>query len=135
MVDTIASADEFRRLRLSDDPVEQYRATHDTLPVDVCRDIIARYPDLKPRLIHNKSVPATILETLADDPDPAIRSAVAMKRKAPPLLLERLADDPDESVRLRVAYNKITPGYVLEKLLHDTWKTVREVARQRLAGE
>jgi hypothetical protein len=59
---------------------------------------------------HNKTVPTEILEILARDPDPSVRSAVAMKNKLTPELFVLLANDEDFRVRQRIAYNKNTPA-------------------------
>ena len=42
----IESADEFRRLRESDDPAEYLRAAHEPARLDVWREVIARFPEL-----------------------------------------------------------------------------------------
>ena len=79
----ISSAKEFVQLRSSDDQSDQARATHDSAPISVWYDVIDRFPNFKPWVIHNKTVPLVILEYLANDPDPSIRSEVARKYQPP----------------------------------------------------
>lgn len=102
----IRSAEEFARLRKSDHLEEYDRAANDSASIDVWRDVISRYPDMRRWVAHNKTVPIEILAVLARDPDSHVRLMVAMKRKLTLDILERLADDDDESVRLRVAMHR-----------------------------
>jgi hypothetical protein len=60
----IASAEEFARLRQSDDLDEQHRASWDCAPVEVWLAVIERFPDLRWWVAHNKTVPLEILELL-----------------------------------------------------------------------
>ncbi|MGV9504770.1 hypothetical protein [Streptomyces tendae] len=128
----IESAEEFIRLRSSDDPEEYGRASAESADLAVWRDIIARYPESHFWVAHNKTVPLEILQMLAKDQDPKVRFMVASKRKLTPDLLTELAADSDESVRLAVARHKRAPRGVLEQLCADTWEEVRDVARDRL---
>lgn len=130
----IESADEFRRLRESDDPGEYRRAAHDSAPSEVWRDVIARFPELREWVAHNKTVPHEVLAELASDPDPRVRWTVAAKRKLGPELQLRLAADPDEGVRQRIAWNARATRAALERLADDPWAVVAEHARARLAG-
>jgi hypothetical protein len=125
---TIESADEFVRLRTSDDPVEYRRAAHDDAPLEVWLDVIASYPEMRSWVAHNKTIPIEVLEQLAGDDDPSVRSMVAMKRKATAAILERLARDVDSGVRLHVARHRNTPPRVLEELAKDEWDKVRNAA-------
>ena len=95
----ITTADEFVRLRTSDNKEEQYRATHDTAKQLVWNNIINKYPDFKIWVIHNKTVPLEILEVLAEDADPNVREAVARKRKINNSIFILLANDSNEGVR------------------------------------
>jgi hypothetical protein len=115
----IGSADEFRRLRTSDDVDEQRRASLEPADEGVWGEIIERFPDLRQWVAHNKTIPLGILRTLAADLDPEVRSAVASKRKLDRELFELLAQDPEPSVRCRVAWNRKTPADVLAKLAGD----------------
>jgi hypothetical protein len=128
----IESAEEFVALRTSERPTEYHRAAHEEAPEHVWRDVIARYPDFRRWVAHNKTVPVAILETLARDSDPTVRWAVAQKRKAPETLLEQLARDSDASVRHCVACNAKTPRHLREALAQDEEEFVREAARARL---
>lgn len=131
---TIYSAEEFRRLRLSEDKSDYDRAAHEDAPIEVWYDVIERYPDLREWVAHNKTVPLEILAVLAKDPDSKVRGTVAMKRKLTPELLRELADDPDESVRADVARHRRAPRDVLERLAEDSWRGARDMARERLSG-
>src|SRR5262245_28059084 len=99
----ILTAEEFARLRYSDDPAEYNRAAHEEAPLEVWLAVIERYPDLREWVAHNKSVPLSILERLATDPDDKVRWTVATKRKLSHELQALLARDPDPTVRQRIA--------------------------------
>ncbi|MEY2515692.1 MAG: hypothetical protein QOJ89_3050 [bacterium] len=129
---TIRSAPEFVRLRLSDDPAEYNRAAHEDAPDEVWDEVIAARPDMKPWVVHNKTVPLDLLRKLAHDPDPDVRCSVAMKRKLDAELFELLAADPDPQVRHRVAVNAKLPHRMLLQLAADAEAMVAEAAQQRL---
>lgn len=129
----IESAEEFVRLRKSDRPEDYNRAAHEEASIELWRDVISRYPDMRQWVAHNKTVPIDILAVLARDPDNHVRLMVAMKRKLTQEILETLAVDNDESVRLRVAMHRRTSREVLERLANDPWVRVREVAGRKLA--
>ena len=130
----IESADEFSRLRESDDPAESHRAAHEAAPLELWRDVIARFPHLRKWVAHNKTVPQEILAELAADPDPHVRLVVAAKRKLAPDLQLRLAVDADAGVRERLAYNARATRAALERLADDPWRKVANRARARLAA-
>ena len=130
----IHSADEFRRLRNSDEPTEYGRAAHEEAPNAVWREIITRFPDLRRWVAHNKTVPIEILELLCTDEDPLVRATVAAKRKLPLRLQEHLAADPDEGVRERLAWNPSVTRAVLALLEQDRSPLVAAQARARLGG-
>ena len=129
----IESADEFVMLRNSEIVAEYNRAAHEPASEEVWLEVIDRYPDMKKWVIHNKTIPHSILRLLSDDPDPSVRWWVAMKRKAEPAILEKLAADLDESVRIRVACNQKTPDAVLERLARDSSAEVSEPAIRQIA--
>lgn len=130
----ITSADEFVRLRYSEDPEEYGRAATESAPLAVWMEVIELYPDARVWVAHNKTVPIEVLEILAGDSDVRVRHAVAMKRKLTPVLLARLSVDDDESIRMRVAMHKNTSRETLESLRNDSWSRVREAVRERLAA-
>jgi hypothetical protein len=105
----ITSADEFARLRRSDDVAEQARASHAAAPETVWMDVIRLYPELRTWVAHNKAVPLAILRLLAKDQDYKVRLTVAMKRKLDHELFVTLSADPDESVRRAIANNAKCP--------------------------
>lgn len=129
---TIESADEFLRLRHSDDPEEYHRAAWEPASVEVWLELIRLHPDSRVWVAHNKTIPTEIVSILADDEDPAVRFTIAGKRRLGPGMLERLAADPDESIRLQIARHRNTPRRVLEILSKDRWATVAAVAEERL---
>ncbi len=128
----IHSAEEFRRLRMSDVPEEYRRAAHEEAPLSVWLDVIRDYPDLRQWVAHNKTVPLEVLEILSRDEDPTVRSWVANKRKIPEALQLRLAQDPAESVSSCIAYNAKATRQALELLREHPDPEVRERVRERL---
>ncbi len=131
---TILSANEFVRLRYSEDPEDYRRAASESAPLTVWLEVIERYPDARVWVAQNKTVPIEILEALVGDSDARVRHAVAMKRKLTPALLVQLSLDDDESVRMRVAMHRNTSRETLEGLQSDSWDRVRETVRERLAA-
>ncbi len=128
----ISSTQEFIRLRSSEIKEEYDRAAHDEAPLEVWWELVREHPDMKPWVVHNKTVPLAILDALSTDEDSSVRDAVARKRRASPEILARLATDPDSGVRYAVACNKKTPAEVLKSLLNDDWDTVVAKAEARL---
>ncbi len=112
----IASAEEFVRLRRSEVPSEYLQAAHDEAPIEVWKDVIARYPEMRVWVAHNKTVPLEILSILAWDSDPDVRHSVAMKNKLPADLMLALAGDENESVRMAIARNKKVTVEALRKI-------------------
>ena len=131
----LESAEEFIRLRYSENSDDYYRAAHEEASIEVWLQVIASYPDARFWVAQNKTVPAEVLSVLARDLDPSVRGMVARKNKLTPELLALLADDPDGSVRLSVAHHKGTPLEVLRKLSSDEWDAVRQAAGERVARE
>jgi hypothetical protein len=76
----IESAEEFMRLRTSDDPSEYARAAHDEATVETWREVVERFPEMRFWVAQNKTVPLVILEELRSDPDERVRSMVRAKR-------------------------------------------------------
>ncbi|MBR07260.1 MAG: hypothetical protein CMP48_06190 [Rickettsiales bacterium] len=101
----INSAEEFRNLRMSDELQEQRRAAIEVAAYSVWLDVIQRFPELKTWVIQNKTIQIEILELLALDSDPNVRSAVARKRKITDKIFELLKDDTEESVRYDLLSN------------------------------
>jgi hypothetical protein len=128
----IKSADEFYKLRTSENIEEYTRAATEEAPIEVWREIIEKYPEMKTWVIHNKTVPEEILKFLADDSDSSVRSRVADKRKCPKDILLKLAKDEKSSVRARVAFNSKATQEVLEILACDSCEDVAEAAKSRL---
>ena len=131
----IQTAEEFIRLRCSEDPELYTRAAYEPAFDDVWLDVINHYPEMKQWVIHNKTVPLSILQILLDDPDPKIRYWVATKRKLTADMFRKLAQDEDESVRFRVVCNAKTPPVILFALANDSSADVAMAARERMARE
>jgi hypothetical protein len=130
----ITSAEEFVALRNSTEQAEYSRAANESAAEEVWLDVIAKYPEMRSWVAHNKTVPLGILRLLAKDPDAHVRWWVAQKRKADQALLEDLANDADPSVRQRVAFNGSTPLSVLRMLEKDNEPLVANAARSRITG-
>ncbi len=128
----IESAEEFVRLRESEDPDEYQRAAHEPASEAVWFEVVERYPEMRKWVAHNKTVPLSVLAVLASDPDSDVRDMVAMKRKVGPELLSRLAGDSHEGVRQSVATNAKTPREILERLANDPDEDIREAAQGQL---
>lgn len=129
----LKTAEEFVRLRTSQDPNLYRRAAQEPASEEVWLDIVRKYPEMRKWVAHNKTVPNSVLQLLAEDPDDDVRWMVAQKRKADTNILEKLARDPSESVRQRVAFNPKTPDSLLNELARDPCEMIAQVARDRLA--
>ena len=57
MARQITSAEEFVRLRTSEDPDEYLVSDNGAASDEVWLDVIARYPEMKEWVVHNKTVP------------------------------------------------------------------------------
>ncbi|WP_353953193.1 hypothetical protein V6K52_07120 [Knoellia sp. S7-12] len=91
----IESAEEFVRLRSSEDPTEYNRAAHEEADVATWRDVLTRFPDMRVWVAQNKTVPLEVLEDLRHDPDERVRSMVRAKgtwKRAHPEDFKRLGD-------------------------------------------
>ena len=128
----IQSAEEFVRLRCSDNREEYTRAAHEPAPEDVWIDVIDRYPDMRVWVVRNKTVPVSILRILLGDPDWRVRHALAQTRRLTAEMFAELAQDPDETVRRAIVGNKKAPREVLQTLASDAITLVAEAAKDRL---
>ena len=128
----IVSAEEFAGLRRSEVPAEYQRAGNEQASVEVWLSVLAQFPDLREWVAHNKTVPISVLERLAYDPDARVRATVASKRKLTSELQRILAQDPDCSVRERLACNSKCEIEVLRKLARDSEAIVRDAAVWRV---
>jgi hypothetical protein len=82
------------------------------------------------RIAQNPSLPASLLEALAEAPEDLIRAGVAGNPSTPSRMLEGLANDLGYGVRHAVAENPSTPAHVLAALANDSGDGVRA----RVAG-
>lgn len=131
----IQSAEEFVRLRNSQNIEEYERAANEEAPLSVWEDVLRKHAEMKEWVVHNKTVPLQILTILSQDDDERVRFCVAQKRKLSHLLFLRLAGDNSESVRMTIARNPKAPADVLQKLAHDKDENVREIAVRKLGRD
>jgi hypothetical protein len=87
----IEPADEFVRLRASDNPNEYGRAAMDEAPESVWFEIVRLYPQMRRWVAYNKTFAVSVLEVLAADEDEHVRLFVAGKRKLTPALFDLCA--------------------------------------------
>jgi hypothetical protein len=127
----INSAEEFVRLRISENMDEYLKAAWDA-PFEVWLEIINEYPDMREWVAHNKSIPVEIMEILAGDADDRVRFNVATKNRLPEHIQLKLVKDSESSVRKRIVYNKKTTFQVLSILLNDEDEEVRTLAKNRI---
>lgn len=80
---------------------------------------------VRQNLTHNRSLPADLLEKLANDVSWEVRSHAAMSPKLSVETMKRLAVDQDKYTRRMIGYNSATPAEVLDILLHDDDSEVR----------
>lgn len=134
----ITTAEEFVRLWSSELPEAYERAAPEEASVQTWKEVIENYPDYKKWVIHNKTVPVAILETLAKDSDSSIRAAVAGKRKINEAIVQLLATDQDENVRYALACNPRINADELQQINKDgsEWfrNAVAEKIKQREKG-
>lgn len=124
----ISSAEEFIALRDSRIKDEYDRAATDEAPISVWRDVIAKFPDYRKWVAHNKTIPGEILLELCNY-EADVRRFVAVKRKLPKELFELLAKDNDPIVRQGVASNKRAPISIISSLMKDEDEAVSSVAK------
>ncbi len=124
----IHSAEQFVALRTSTERSDYEQAVAEQATVETWTDVIARFPEMRTWVAHNKTVPLEILRILAKDADRVVRASVAEKRKLDRKLFEALSRDPEEVVRERIAYNKKTPFDIIEQLAGDESPLVSNAA-------
>lgn len=129
---TIHSAKEFVQLRTSSNPDDYQKSAHYFADESVWFDVIKHYPEMKKWVIHNKTVPMSVLELLANDDDGEVRYFLAMKNKLSRKLFEILAKDNDETVRQRLVYNKNIPLDILQQLANDEDEFIKQSAIEKL---
>lgn len=133
----IASAEEFKRLRTSDDSKEQRLSTNEPAEVSVWFEVIDKFPELKEWVAHNKTIQIEVLEYLAKDQNENVRSAVARKRKINQKIFNLLKNDNDENVRYTLLCNtklsldmkreiKVKDSAWLMKELNEKLKTMNQ---------
>lgn len=91
---------------MSEDPADYRRAAGATAKLEVWLEVVHTMPDMRFWVAHNKTVPLPVLEVLAQDADPRVRSMVAAKRSLSPELALQIAADPEPSVQAALARNR-----------------------------
>ncbi|MCS7102268.1 MAG: hypothetical protein NZ992_00105 [Candidatus Korarchaeum sp.] len=81
-------------------------------------------PALREAIAKNPLCPQWILTALAEDPEASVRAAVAGNPNSPWEVLWNLTKDGDEDVRVALAWNRKAPLHVLEKLAEDNSERV-----------
>jgi hypothetical protein len=76
----IESAEEFVRLRTSEDRSDYNRAALEDASESTWRDVIERFPEMRFWVAQNKTVPLAVLESLRQDPDERVQHMVTSKR-------------------------------------------------------
>ena len=130
----ITSAEEFIRLRESEDPAEYGRSAWATMPIDAWWDLVRHHPHMRFWAAHNRTVPVEILAELVKDSDWRVRDRALSKKYTPPELYEQLADDPHDAVRRIVANHPRSPRSAVARLVDDPWPVIAREARERLAN-
>lgn len=128
----ILSAEEFVRLRESEDPSEYIRSGVDTAELSVWLDIIYKYPEMKVWVARNRTVPPEIIRLLAKDNDPLVRGSISRKYPLEDDLYHDLSRDIDEGIRAGLTYNKKIPIDILKYMSeNDPSEFVKEVALEK----
>lgn len=128
----ILSAEEFVRLRESEDPSEYIRSGVDTAELSVWLDIIYKYPEMKVWVARNRTVPPEIIRLLAKDNDPLVRGSISRKYPLENDLYHDLSRDIDEGIRAGLTYNKKIPIDILKYMSeNDPSEFVKEVALEK----
>ena len=131
----IHSAQEFKRLRESEDLEEQRISATSEAPLAVWREVLMTFPELKEWVISNKTIQIEILETLASDPDAKGRSAVARKRKINDQIFELLRGDPDEQVRHALINNTKLSNQMKLKINVEDSEWLKNALQQKVANK
>ena len=128
----ILSAEEFVRLRESEDPSEYIRSGVDTAELSVWLDIIYKYPEMRVWVARNRTVPPEIIRLLAKDNDPLVRGSISRKYPLENDLYHDLSRDIDEGIRAGLTYNKKIPIDILKYMSeNDPSEFVKEVALEK----
>lgn len=129
----ISNINEYLYLAASDIKSDNNRIINEELSSDLISELIKNYPERKSWLIHNKFIPATILEEIATDDNDDVRFTIAIKKKCNRVTFEKLLSDINYSVRLAVIRNKKLPIDLLEKISNDMNDEIYEDAKKILA--
>ena len=128
----ILSAEEFVRLRESEDPSEYIRSGVDTAELSVWLDIIYKHPEMKVWVARNRTVPPEVIRLLAKDNDPLVSGSISRKYPLEDDLYHDLSRDIDEGIRAGLTYNKKIPIDILKYMSeNDSSEFVKEVALEK----
>lgn len=126
----ISNIKEYLYLAASDIKSDNNRIINEELSSDLISELIKNYPERKSWLIHNKFIPAIILEELATDDNDDVRFTIALKKKCNRVTFEKLLSDINYSVRLAVIRNKKLPIDLLENISNDMNDEIYEDAKK-----
>lgn len=122
---TIESADEFLELLNSDDPDARDRLRTDVATDEVWLETLYSYPQLAAWVATNETVSLRILRLIGTHSDATVRRHVVLTGRLVADDLRTLAADPDPQVRSAVACQLETGDDVLVSLLADQTDEVR----------
>jgi hypothetical protein len=129
---TIISAEEFVRLRTSEDPELYMRAGKDSASGEVWLEVVEKYPEMRVWVARNYTVPVEILRMLLRDPDRLVRHAVAMKKNLTQDMFEELARDPDDLVKQGLLDSRYTPLSAIQVLANDEDERIASQAKKQM---
>ena len=126
----IGTPDEFVRLRLSEDPDEYMRAAYSWAEDATWHEVLDRYPEMAVWVVHNKSVPHSILDRIIEGGYSEAKDLVTSKRKLTPAQIETLVHDPSYRIRAGIARHPKISESLLVLLQKDPNHWVRRAAYQ-----
>jgi hypothetical protein len=115
----------------SDDPETVSRARANPSIPAALLESLAQDPENGWKVASNASLPVAWMQRFARDLNKHARSNVALNRSLPPALVALLSDDPEPQVRKGIAVNSATPPAVRAKLAADPDRQVRSAAELR----
>jgi hypothetical protein len=126
----IRSAEDYIALLESDDVYEP--SPYDEATDEVWLDIIARFPQAREAIAHNKTTSEIVIRKLYSVGDERVRWQLASVRRTPRDLLVEMASDPSSGVGAALACHPKLPPEALAKLLQHESAFVRERANERV---
>ena len=125
----IHQAEYYIALLASDDVYEP--SPYEEATEEVWLDIVARFPEARNALAHNKTTSEAVIRALYAVGDEDVRSSLARVRRTPPDLLLRMASDPSSMVAAVLSHHPKLPPEALAELLRHESDFVRDRAQER----